>query len=84
MARDWLAGEAREDKIELFHTPYPSPEPNPDERLNSGLKGQFRAGPLALTREEVKRKVRSGMGIIPQNPARVKKYFLDLNIDYAA
>jgi hypothetical protein len=53
---------------------------NPDERLNSDLKGQIRSGPVAFTKDQVKQKIRSGMKIIQNNPARVRKYFDDPNI----
>lgn len=82
--RAWLSEKARREKIEFFHPPSYSPELNPDARLNRDLKGQFRSGPLAFTRGEIKRKVRSGMKIIQNNPLRVKKYFLDRGIANAA
>jgi transposase len=82
--RGWLAEEKNKERIEVFHLPSYSPELNPDERLNSDLKGQIRSGPLAYTRDQVKHKIRSCMKIIQNNPKRVQKYFEDPNIAYAA
>jgi transposase len=82
--KEWLAEESNRKRIEIFHLPSYSPELNPDERLNSDLKGQIRSGPVAFTKTQVKQKIRSGMKIIQNNPARVRKYFEDPNIAYAA
>ena len=82
--KQWLAADNNRQRIELFHLPPYSPELNPDERLNSDLKGQIRSGPVAFSKSEVKRKIRSGMKIIQSTPARVRKYFEDPKIAYAA
>ena len=77
----WLVENKR---LELFHLPSYSPELNPDERLNSDLKGQVRTGLVARNREQVKSKIRSAMKTIQRRPERVKKYFEDPAIAYAA
>jgi len=82
--KNWLAEEENKKRIELFHLPSYSPELNPDERLNSDLKGQIRSGPMAYTRDQVKHKIRSSMKIIQNDPKRVRKYFEDRKIAYAA
>jgi len=82
--RDWLSREENRSRLEIFFLPSYSPELNPDERLNSDLKGQIRSGPAAYTKDHVKHKIRSGMKIIQNNPQRVKKYFEDPKIAYAA
>ena len=82
--REWLSEKENRARIEVFHLPSYAPELNPDERLNSDLKGQVRSGPVAYTKAEVKHKIRSGMKSIQSNPARVRKYFEDQNIAYAA
>jgi len=82
--REWLLKEENRSRLEMFFLPSYSPELNPDERLNSDLKGQIRSGPLAYTRDQVKHKIRSGMKIIQNNQARVRKYFEDQKIAYAA
>ena len=82
--KDWLSKKENRERIELFFLPSYSPELNPDERLNSDLKGLVRSGPLAYNRGQVKSKIRSGMKIIQSRPERVKKYFEDPKIAYAA
>ena len=82
--RQWLSEERNRERIEVFHLPSYAPELNPDERLNSDLKGQVRSGPVAYTKAEVKRKIRSGMKAIQSDPALVRKYFEDPGIAYAA
>ena len=57
---------------------------NPDERLNSDLKGQMRSGLVPLTRGDVKRKIFSSMKMIQSRPERIKKYFEDKRVAYAA
>jgi len=80
----WLALPEIKARIELFFLPSYSPELNPDERLNSDLKGQMRSGLAPLTQSEVKRKIFSSMKKIQTRPERVKKYFEDKHIAYAA
>ena len=82
--KQWLAKENKRHSIELFYLPSYSPELNPDERLNADLKGQVRTGLVARNKKQVKRKIRSAMKIIQQRPERVRKYFHDHNIAYAA
>ena len=81
---EWLALPEIKTRIELFFLPPYSPELNPDERLNSDLKGQMRSGLIPITKSEVKRKIISSMRIIQKRPERVKKYFEDKRIAYAA
>ena len=81
---EWLALPEIKSRIELFFLPPYSPELNPDERLNSDLKGQMRSGLVPITQSEVKRKIISSMKIIQKRPERVKKYFQDKRIAYAA
>jgi transposase len=83
-AAKWLAIPETKTRIELFFLPPYSPELNPDERLNSDLKGQIRSGLVARTQDDVKRKIRSSMKIIQNRPERVKKYFQDQRVAYAA
>lgn len=82
--KEWLEKDENRDKIELFFLPSYSPELNPDERLNGDLKCQVQSGLIARTKEAVKSKVRSAMKSIQRLPERVKKYFRDPIIAYAA
>ena len=80
----WLTQEYNSQRLELFFLPSYSPELNPDERLNADLKGQVRTGLVARNRKEVKSKIRSAMKTIQRRPERVRKYFQDAVIAYAA
>ena len=80
----WLQRPDIHAQIEIFYLPSYSPELNPDERLNSDLKQQVRSGAVARTKDEVKSKIRSSMKIIQKRPERVRKYFQDPRIKYAA
>ena len=84
LVKKWLAKENICKHIELFYLPSYSPELNPDERLNADLKGQVRTGLVARNKDQVKSKIRSAMKIIQRCPERVRKYFQDRNIAYAA
>jgi transposase len=81
---EWLNRPKIKEWIELFYLPPYSPELNPDERLNSDLKGQIRSGRVALTQNDIQRKIRSVMKVIQSRPERVKKYFKDPKVAYAA
>lgn len=82
--KQWLEKEKNRNRIELFYLPSYSPELNPDERLNGDLKYQVQTGLVARSKEQVKSKVRSTMKIIQRRPERVRKYFEDSIIAYAA
>ncbi len=82
--KQWLTKEESRDRIELFYLPSYAPDLNPDEHLNSDLKYQVHSGLVGRTKEQVKGKVRSAMKTIQKRPARVRKYFEDKNIAYAA
>ncbi len=82
--KEWLDMDENRNRIELFFLPSYSPELNPDERLNGDLKCQVQSGLIARTKEQVKSKVHSAMRSIQRLPERVKKYFKDPLIAYAA
>ena len=82
--RQWLSREDIRNRIELFYLPSYAPDLNPEEHLNSDLKYQVHSGLVGRTRGQVKGKVRSAMKIIQKRPERVKKYFKDPAIAYAA
>jgi len=84
LVKQWLDKEGNRQRIELFHLQSYSPELNPDERLNADLKGQVRTGLVDQNRDQIKTKVRSAMKIIQRRPERVRKYFQDPIIAYAA
>ena len=78
----WLEKEGH--RLEMFYLPSYSPELNADERLNADLKGQIRTGLVARNKEQVRGKIRSAMRIIQRHPERVRKYFHEPVIAYAA
>lgn len=78
----WLA--ERVDRIELFYLPGYSPELNPDECLNQDVKsnavGRRRAGSQTQLMNNVRRHLRSTQ----RRPDKVKRYFQEHHVTYAA
>jgi transposase len=79
---EWVSD--KKDKIELHFLPSYSPELNPDEYLNCDLKYQIHSKTSAKSQVELEKKVLSSMRVIQLDPSRVKKYFRDPFIQYAA
>lgn len=80
--QDWLS--IHRQQIEIFYLPAYTPERNPDEYLNCDLKGGIQVKPAARTVRELKKKVISHMKMLQHLPQRVKRYFHDPMIAYAA
>jgi len=80
--RRWL--ETRRDRIELFYLAAYSPELNPDELLNSELKGKLHSGLPALNKAGLKRKARTHLHRLQKQPDRIRRYFRHPKIAYAA
>jgi transposase len=78
----WVA--ERSEQIELFYLPSYSPELNPEERLNADLKHAIGTKVPARTRAKLKAVAISHMQALEQEPERVKKYFQDQHVKYAA
>lgn len=76
--------EERKDKIELFYLPSYSPELNPEERLNADLKHAIGSKVPARTKAKLKAAAAKHMRTLEQSPERVKKYFQDPRVKYAA
>ena len=76
--------EERKDKIELFYLPSYSPELNPEERLNADLKYAIGSKVPARTKVKLKAAATEYMQALEQTPERVKKYFQDPRVKYAA
>lgn len=72
------------DKIELFYLPSYSPELNPEERLNADLKQVLRSKVPARTKDKLKQATIDHMNKITQDPQRIKSYFGDSYVAYAA
>lgn len=78
----WLEGH--KDRIEVFYLPSYSPELNPDERLNADLKNAITTSVPKRTRAGLLAKTKAHMDIITTSPDRVKTYFQDKHVAYAA
>ena len=78
----WLAG--RPDQIEVFYLPSYSPELNPEERLNADLKQAIGAKAPTRTKAKLKNAVTEHMAALDNNPERVKRFFQDKSVKYAA
>lgn len=74
----------RQDKIELFYLPSYSPELNPEERLNADLKQAIGRKVPARTKGKLKAVATQHMTEIERSPERVKAFFQDPRVRYAA
>ncbi|MGA8393368.1 MAG: transposase, partial [Burkholderiaceae bacterium] len=78
----WAA--ERQDKIELFYLPSYSPELNPEERLNADLKHAIGTKVPVRTKAKLKLAAAEHMKKLEQSPERVKSFFQDPRVKYAA
>jgi transposase len=78
----WLA--ERSDRIELFYLPSYAPELNPDERLNADMKHAIGAKVPVRTKSKLKAAAEDHMTTIGKSPERVRAYFQDPRVKYAA
>ena len=82
LVKAWLQG--KKDQIEIFYLPSYSPELNPDERLNADLKYAIGSKVAPRTKTRLKAAATAHMELIEVSPERVKKYFQDPRVAYAA
>lgn len=82
VVKAWV--EDRKDKIELFYLPSYSPELNPEERLNADLKYAIGSKVPVRTKAKLKAAATDHMQKLERSPERVKKYFQDIHVKYAA
>jgi transposase len=78
----WVA--ERQDKIELFCLPSYSPELNPEERLNADLKHAIGTKVPVRTKAKLKLTAAEHMVKLEKSPERVKRFFQDPRVKYAA
>jgi transposase len=78
----WVA--ERQDKIALFYLPSYSPELNPEERLNADLKHAIGSKVPARTKAKLRNAATDHMTELEKSPERVKAYFQDPKVRYAA
>jgi len=79
---EWV--KQNKKKIELFFLPPYSPDLNPDEHVNSDVKYGIGSQNLKRTKEELNKATEGHMLMLKENPERIRKYFLDPKINYAA
>lgn len=80
--KQWLAEHS--DQLEVFYLPSYSPELNPEERLNADLKHVIRRKVPARTKAKLRAAAEEHMAVIGSEPERVKAYFRDPRVKYAA
>jgi transposase len=78
----WLA--ERSDRIEVFYLPSYAPELNPDERLNADMKHAIGTKVPVRTKAKLKAAAEDHMTMIGTSPERVRAYFKDQRVRYAA
>ena len=78
----WLA--EHKAHIEAFYLPGYSPELNPDERLNADLKHALGSRVQTRTRDKLRAVTKAHMDLLEQSPERVRSYFNDPRVKYAA
>jgi hypothetical protein len=78
----WLAEHT--EQIEVFYLPSYSPELNPDERLNGDLKQAIETRVPRRTKDKLRNAATDHMTTIEKNPDRIKAFFKDPIIKYAA
>ncbi len=80
--KEWL--EKNRERIEVFYLPSYSPELNPNERLNADLKHAITTSVPRRTRQGLLKKTTEHMKMVKASPERVKTYFKDKHVAYAA
>ena len=80
--KEWLRDNGK--RIEVFYLPSYSPELNPDERLNADLKHAITTSVPRRTRQGLLEKTTEHMNMVKSSPERVKTYFKDKHVAYAA
>ena len=76
--------DEHKDKIELFYLPSYSPELNPEERLNADLKSALYTKVPVRTKAKLKAATTEHMQSLERSPERVRKFFQDARVKYAA
>jgi len=82
LLREWL--EANAKKIEVSYLPSYSPELNPDELLNADLKHRVTSAALARNKIALTKTAAGAPHSIQKLPQRVKSYFSQKEVCYAA
>ncbi len=72
------------EQMEVFYLPSYSPELNPDERLNAGLKHAQGSRVALRTKTKLKQATENHMKDLEQRPDAVRAFFQDPKVKYAA
>lgn len=80
--KSWL--EEHKQLIEVFYLPSYSPELNPDERLNGDLKQAIEMRVPCRSKDKLRQAATMHMTAIEKNPERIKAFFRDPIVAYAA
>ena len=80
--KQWLAEHS--EQMEVFYLPSYSPELNPEERLNADLKQVIGRKVPVRTKAKLKLAATEHMLNLEQSPERIKKFFQDPRVKYAA
>ena len=80
--KTWLA--EHKAQMEVFYLPSYSPELNPEERLNADLKHAIRSKVPVRTKAKLQAATEEHMNTISSKPERVRAYFQDPYVKYAA
>ena len=80
--KQWLSGHG--EQIEVFYLPSYSPELNPDERRNGDLKQAIERRVPCRTKDKLRKAATEHMAAIEKNPERIKAFFKDPIVAYAA
>jgi transposase len=78
----WLA--QHKEQMEVFYLPSYSPELNPEERLNADLKHVIRNKVPVRTKAKLQAAASEHMNALANKPERVKTFFQDPFVKYAA
>jgi transposase len=79
---DWAA--ERKKRVALFYLPPDSPDLNPDEHVNADVKNGVGSKTPKRTKEGLREATEEHMNMLRRTPDRIKRYFLDPAIAYAA
>jgi transposase len=82
VVREWLA--QHKAKIEVFYLPSYSPGLNPDEGLNAGLKQNVTRKAPIRSKQQLKQAAISHMRRLAKSSARVRSFFHQKPVRYAA
>jgi transposase len=82
LLREWV--EENKKRIAVFYLPPYSPDLNPDEHVNADVKYGVGSRTPKRTKEGLREATEDHMNMLRKTPKRIKRYFLDPAIAYAA